>query len=207
MIPQRVQGLDVGASGGATCLHPNGSLAEVWAWKPCTRAKQAVYLVARARRGPDGWTGTVWIEPSIPHIGAQLATWCEPPCQIVVEGAYVGRLNPGTGITQAVNIGRLVAAGELRLQPGSQARIVVQSEWKTQILPPQWRERMRTKYGKLTASEADKLASLSFVPARVPGLSDGLELLVKLLKVKLEALHHVTDSAGVAAFLHLRVEG
>lgn len=194
-----MQGLDVGASGGATCLHPNGALAEVWAWKPCTRDKQRVYLVARVRKGADGWEGAAWIEPSVPHIGMKLATWCEPPCQLVIEGAHVG-INKSSGITQAVNVGRLVAAGELRLQPGHQARIVQPSEWKTKILPPQWRDRMRAKHGKLTMSEADKLASMSFVPARVPGLADALVVLVKLLKVKLEALHHVTDSAGVAFF-------
>ncbi len=203
--PLRVQGLDVGAWGGATCLHPNGALAQVWAWKGATRKKVAGHLIARVIRDGDQWSSSIWWEPTLSHVGVQLAAWCDAPCLIVVEGAHIGK-DPSVGVKQGANIGRLIAASEVKFAPENDARIVQPSEWKSIILPPQWRERMRKQHGPLKASDADKLASMAFVPSRISGLQEALVLLAALLKVELSKLHHVTDSAGVAAFVHFRDE-
>lgn len=201
----RVQGIDVGAWGGATMLHPNGALAQVAAWKPCTRKGARRVMAARVTRIPDGtWVpGGPYVFASLSEMGHQLATWSEAPCRICAEGAHVGR-NAATSVKQAMNVGRLVAHGERLLDPSGAALIVQPQAWKGLIMPPEWRRRAREATGeKLSASDADKWASLAYVPRRVPGLTVAMTMLAALLKVEPSKLHHVTDSAGVAAYVHL----
>ena len=182
-------GIDPGRTGAAGMLSGSGKLGAIAGWKPVRRNKRYRYsIVSWKGRGGEESPGCEnrLVPLRAGAVGKYLADIFSTKslkAEVACEDSYIGK-NPRSGWAVARFSGGVVAPVEELFS--------VQSEW---VLPGEWRASI-LGIRRNTKRAAAKQASLRYIPARIPRLSDAL--------LKIGIADHYTDAAGVAEWLRTK---
>lgn len=171
-----VLGIDPGGPGAAVLLSPSSALVFAAAWK----ANRKGWNLSIYEPGGVSCRQLPGRESAIGGYLAALVPQLEDVPLLAVEDVFLHRQHPNLKTTvKLARFGARVVA-PLELVCGTGAEFVQASAWRAVTLG----------LNPYTKRAVAKAASLQFIPARVPGLSDALDAL--------GPLDHITDAAGIA---------
>lgn len=186
-------GFDPATCGAATLLGPSGVTA-VWAWRDRQRGGERCFEVVLVWLDAEGeWQSTVRMRPTLTAVGDLIATQAarfvgQLRFRVWSEASYVhGGTSKGTAIRMGWITGAVVGPAQ-RYAHGRKVGEVQSVTWRSQLL---------SMAGK---REDVKAASLKYMPARLPGLSEALRIVSDRYNVAIKELDHITDSGGVAEY-------